>query len=274
MKTLYISDMDGTLLNSDGKLSEYTRQKLNEFYEKGILFSLATARSNISLAPLIKGVHFAAPVVIMNGVALYDTESDKIVSYHEIDKSALNNIFSAFTAHGLHPFMFLYDNSGRLHIRYTEFDNAGMERFYNIRKDVLEGRFTKADVITDVPDDLHPIYVNHFAPYDQLFPVTEELKKISEISFAFYKDSYSDDWLIEIYSNNASKAHGAEEIKERLNADSITAFGDNLNDLVMLYSADRSVAVGNAVSEVKSAANIIIGTNNDDSVVKFVESEN
>lgn len=273
MKTLYISDMDGTLMQSDGTLSEFTKQKLNEFYDKGVLFSLATARSNMSLAPLIEGVKFAAPVVVMNGVALYDTEKDKIISYHEIEKVAVKSIFSTFAEHNLHPFMFCYDSEGRLHIKYTEIDTDGMRHFYNIRKDMLEGRFAKTEDIAHPKKDLHPIYVNYWAPHDVIFPVAEKLKKIPEISFAFYKDSYCDDWLIEIFSRSASKAQGALDIKKLTGADSITAFGDNLNDLVMLGSADCAIAVGNAVDEVKHAANIVIGTNNDDSVVRFVDEQ-
>ena len=62
MKTLYISDMDGTLLQSDGKLSDFTKEKLNDFYKMGIPFSVATARSMISAMPILEGVHFSAPI--------------------------------------------------------------------------------------------------------------------------------------------------------------------------------------------------------------------
>lgn len=61
MKKLYISDMDGTLLQSDGTLSSYTKEKLNEFYKKGIPFSVATARSMVSATPLLEGVHLPPP---------------------------------------------------------------------------------------------------------------------------------------------------------------------------------------------------------------------
>ena len=100
--------------------------------------------------------------------------------------------------------------------------------------------------------------------------VVEKLKSIPEIDFAYYKDSYSDDWLVEIYSHTASKANGAREVKEIVRADSITAFGDNLNDIIMLKGADTAVAVENAVPQVKEIADVIIGNNNDDSVVKFI----
>ncbi len=273
MKTLYISDMDGTLLQSDGTLSEYSKQKLNKFYEKGIPFAVATARSMVSAMPILEGVQFAAPIVLMNGVFVYDTETKQAVKYHEIPHSALQKILDCFYEKNLHPFMFLYGDDYKLSIKYTEFDNEGMKEFYDARVDMLEGRFTQTDDLTVIPKGQHPVYVNYYALPEILDPVVEELKSIREIDFAYYKDSYSDDWLIEIYSHTASKANGAKEVAEIVGAEKITAFGDNLNDIIMLKSADRAVVVENAVSEVKEIADVIIGANNEDSVVKFIAGD-
>ncbi len=273
MKTLYISDMDGTLLQSNGKMSEYTKEKLNEFYEKNIPFAVATARSMVSATPLLEGVHFAAPIVLMNGVFVYDTETKKAVKYHEIEHSALQKILDCFYEKNLHPFMFLYGDDDKLSIKYTEFDNDGMKEFYDMRVDMLDGRFTKTDDLTAIEKGQHPVYVNYYALPEILDDVVEKLKSIPEIDFAYYKDSYSDDWLVEIYSHTASKANGAKEIAEIIGAEKITAFGDNLNDLVMLGGADTAVAVENAVPQVKKIADIIIGSNNDNSVVNFIAQD-
>ena len=275
MKTLYISDMDGTLLQSNGKMSEFTKEKLNEFYKKGIPFSVATARSMVSAMPLLEGVHFAAPVVLMNGVFVYDTESGKAVKYHEIEHCVLQQVLDCFYEKNLHPFMFLYSDDYKLSIKYTKFDNDGMKEFYDMRVDMLDGRFTQTDDLTKIEKGQHPVYVNYYALPQFLDDIVEKLKSIPEIDFAYYKDSYSDDWLIEIYSHTASKANGAEEVRDIVNADTITAFGDNLNDIKMLKGADTAVAVENSVQQVKDIADIVIGTNNEDSVVKYIiEKEN
>lgn len=274
MKKLYISDMDGTLLQSDGTLSPYTKAKLNEFYDKDIPFAVATARSMVSAMPILDGVRFKAPIVLMNGVFVYDTETKKAVKYHEIPYSAIQKVLDIFYSHGLHPFMFLYGDDYKLSIKYTVFDNDGMKEFYNMRVDMLDGRFTQTDDMTIIPDEQHSVYINYYALPEILDPVVEKLKCISEIDFAYYKDSYSDDWLVEIYSHTASKANAAREACEIIGAEHIVAFGDNLNDIKMLQGADTAVAVSNAVPQVKEIADIIIGNNNDDSVVKFIEKDN
>lgn len=274
MKKLYISDMDGTLLQSDGTLSAYTKAKLNDFYEKDIPFSVATARSMVSAMPILDGVRFKAPIVLMNGVFVYDTETKKAVKYHEISHSAMKKVLDIFYSHNLHPFMFLYGDDYKLSIKYTIFDNDGMKEFYDMRVDMLDGRFTQTDDMTIIPQGQHSVYINYYALPQILDGVVEKLKNVSEIDFAYYKDSYSDDWLIEIYSHTASKANGAREASEIVNAEHIVAFGDNLNDIKMLQGADTAVAVSNAVPQVKEIADIIIGDNNNDSVVKFIENDN
>ncbi|MBQ8767483.1 MAG: HAD hydrolase family protein, partial [Clostridia bacterium] len=139
-----------------------------------------------------------------------------------------------------------------------------------MRVDMLDGRFTQTDDLTSIPQGQHPVYINYYALPEFLDEIVEKLKAFPEIDFAYYKDSYSDDWLIEIYSHTASKANGAKEVKEIIGADSITAFGDNLNDIIMLKGADTAVAVLNAVKQVKEIANIVIGNNNDNSVVEYI----
>ncbi|MBR5246097.1 MAG: HAD family hydrolase [Clostridia bacterium] len=273
MKTLYISDMDGTLLQSNGKLSEYSKEKLNMFYEKGIPFSVATARSMISAMPILEGVHFAAPIVLMNGVFVYDTETKKAIKYHEIPHSVIQKILNLFYEKNLHPFMFLYGDDYKLSIKYTEFDNDGMKEFYDERVNLLEGRFTQTDDLTNIESGQHPVYINYYALPQYLDEIVEKLKTIPQIDFAYYKDSYSDDWLVEIYSHTASKASSARDVKEIVGADSVTAFGDNLNDIKMLKGADIAIAVQNAVEKVKGISDVIIGTNNDDSVVKYIQEK-
>ena len=180
MKTLYISDMDGTLLQSNGKMSEFTKEKLNEFFEKSIPFSVATARSMISAMSILQGVHFAAPIVLMNGVFVYDTETKKAVKYHEIEHSVLQKVLDCFYEKNLHPFMFLYGDDYKLSIKYSEFDNDGMKEFYDERVDLLDGRFTQTDDLTIIEKGQHPVYVNYYALPKILDDVVEKLKENRE----------------------------------------------------------------------------------------------
>ena len=270
MKNLYISDMDGTLLKSDGQLSQYSKDKINQFKNRAIYFSLATARSIVSAEKLLDGVGFIAPIVLMNGVFIYDTKKKVAVKYHPFDETAFLKTVNAFKKFNFHPIMFLYGKDENMYIEMEEIDNDVMEWFYNTRSKMLGERFKKVDDLRNVPKDKYPVYISYFAPKDSLLELKEIISKIDGVSFAFYKDSYSDDWIIEVYSAKASKANGAKEVAQYMKAQKIIAFGDNLNDLLLLENADYAVAVKNAVADVKNMADEIIGTNDEDSVVNFI----
>ena len=72
MKVLYISDLDGTLLNREAELSEYTARHLNALIENGVHVSVATARTAATCERILKDVHFNTPIILMNGVLIYD----------------------------------------------------------------------------------------------------------------------------------------------------------------------------------------------------------
>lgn len=76
--------------------------------------------------------------------------------------------------------------------------------------------------------------------------------------------------LIEIFADGVSKA---STLKDRFRWDRLVVFGDNINDLPMMAVADVAVAVGNAVPEVKEAADMVIGPNTSDSVARFIADD-
>ena len=75
MKTLYVSDLDGTLLNSQQQTSTYTNQTIEKLVDQGMLFSYATARSYYSAKPSTKGLSAKIPLILYNGAFIIDNQS-------------------------------------------------------------------------------------------------------------------------------------------------------------------------------------------------------
>ena len=72
-KTLYVSDLDGTLLGEDSRLSAVTVATLNHVIgELGGLFTVATARTPATVVPLMSQVHSTLPFIVMSGAALWN----------------------------------------------------------------------------------------------------------------------------------------------------------------------------------------------------------
>lgn len=88
LDTLYISDLDGTLLTPECKVSDETASALNTMIANGLFFTVATARSASSAAPLLEKLNLRLPVILMNGVVIYDMEKREPVSVCPIEPEA------------------------------------------------------------------------------------------------------------------------------------------------------------------------------------------
>ena len=90
MKILYVTDLDGTLLRSDAKTSEYTNTVINELTAKGMLFSYATARSNHTARKVTEGLNARIPIIVYNGASIVQNDTYEIIAknvYNETDKT-------------------------------------------------------------------------------------------------------------------------------------------------------------------------------------------
>lgn len=129
MTTLYISDLDGTLLHDNQQVSPFSASVINRAVERGLLFSLATARSLIGLGMLdLQGIHWNTPLVLMNGVMLYDMASRAILQSCEMPPDAVDAVLAACAAEGKNPFLYRVED-GRLHACFTELTSEGERVF-------------------------------------------------------------------------------------------------------------------------------------------------
>ena len=72
MKTIYMADLDGTLLRSDGTLSDYTKTTLNALIERGLQFTVNTSRTPDSAMSVLQGLRLKLPIILMNGSMFYN----------------------------------------------------------------------------------------------------------------------------------------------------------------------------------------------------------
>ncbi len=78
MRTLYISDLDGTLLRSSERTSEFTNGVINSLTAKGMLFSYATARSAVTASKVTNGLVSKIPLITYNGAAVVENACDEL----------------------------------------------------------------------------------------------------------------------------------------------------------------------------------------------------
>ena len=90
MKTLYVSDLDGTLLRSDETTSEYTNSVINNLTDRGMIFSYATARSLITAKKVTSGLRAEIPLIVYNGAFIVDNVTGEVLA-------AIHTIFLQLT---------------------------------------------------------------------------------------------------------------------------------------------------------------------------------
>ena len=271
MRTLYITDLDGTLLNSKAELSKKSAEIINELIDNGVLFSLSTARTHATVSEMFGDVRLNVPLVMMNGVVVYDPQKSEVISACCIDRDAAEKVLEIYNRHGKAPMLYYIDGS-KINIYYSDLNNDNQQKYINSRNDLGIKRFFYSPEL-QIKDDL--IYIVTLDPYEELREIYEELCQIDGINCMFYSDNYTGCYFLEILSSKVNKGISADFVKKSLKADRMVAFGDNLNDVPLFQFADESYAVENAHENLKAIATGVIGRNDDDAVAKFIiEKEN
>jgi Cof subfamily protein (haloacid dehalogenase superfamily) len=271
MKTLYISDLDGTLLNNHAEISEYTENTLNRLIQKGLLFSVATARTAASTVKILSDIHLNNPVILMNGVIIYDISENKYIKIEPLPNDIISTVIGIFRAFHITGFMYSIEND-KLTTYYENLGTISNREFHDVRVDRYRKSFTKIASFYDVKE-YNIIYFVLIDTKDILQPVYDSLKNFSNIDVIMYRDTYSEVfWYLEIYSVKASKYNALLFLRKHYGYDNIIGFGDNLNDLPLFKACDERYAVENATIQVKSAATAVIGSNENDAVAKWIEN--
>jgi len=271
-KTLFISDLDGTLLNSNCEISENSVNTLNYLIGKGINFTVATARTSETVRLLTKRLNINAPAILMNGVAIYDLKSEKYLSYELLPKNSLGKLFEIIKGYGSWGFLYAVKDD-RLDTYYVNCDTPNSYEFMHERIKKFGKKFTQ---VSDFSSCLEKECIYYSVSHKEEFlkPIYEKVRQLEGFSIEYYRDIYNTDfWYLEICSENASKYNSALKLKKELGFEKITAFGDNLNDLPLFRAADECYAVMNAKDEVKAKADGIIASNNDDGVATYINAQ-
>lgn len=271
MKTLYISDMDGTLLDNDGRVSDKSTHILGRLHDNGILFSVATARTPATVEIILENTATANDLVVMTGATLWDRAASRFEGMKLLPHADTLLMLDTFAQSGLFPFCYVMRDDSHLDVYHARGELTFAEnRFVDLRRNL---RLKTFHLVQACPADLTSRMVLFFAmgEKDAIVSVAVHLQKHTQCYVSYYKDTYLPDlWLLEIFAPGVSKAAGVARLKQHIAADCVVAFGDNLNDIPMLETADVAVAVENALPEVKAIADIVIGPNSADSVAQFI----
>lgn len=260
MKTLYVTDLDGTLLTKDQVVSEYSKRAINELVDSGMLFTYATARSMETAGIVTDGLKVSAPRVLYNGAFIRDAYGRLILS-HTLGNQGVN-IVKDLTGAGIYPIVYaLIDGQEKFSFIPDKQSRASAE-FNKTRETCVRYNPVKSEhelIAGDI------FYITCIDDEKKLAPFYEKYK--SDYHCVYASDIYSGEQWLEIMPKSATKANALLELKQMLNC-RLVVFGDGKNDVEMFNVADECYAVENAVQELKDIATAVIPSNNADGVAK------
>lgn len=255
------SDLDGTLLNSDKDISDYTIKTLKEAYDKGTEFIVCTGRMYDSMSYLLPKLTFSRYSITSMGAEIYDNFTKKRVYERPMEEEHVLRIAEYGLKNNVH--MNIYINN----VLYTNSLDKYSERYYKdttsqallIEGDVLE--FLKGKKLSKL------IFIGEEEDMPKHFKVMTELLggKINICaSFKHYLEFSHIEAQKDITLNKFIETLGYKK-------DELIVFGDSGNDVSMLKNTGFSVCVANGWQEAKDASNLICESNDNDGVAKTVK---
>ncbi len=276
MTRLYVSDLDGTLLDGDARLRPASRAALLRLHAAEVPFTIATARSVVSIRELMAGVPLRLPVVASNGAYVVEVESGEILAVHTVDSDAAYRAIDLARAGRLGPFVSTVAGEyGGMH--YERQENEGMGWYIREREEANDPRLKRVeDVRAHVAPGVTCVTLMGREPEIRIAE-REMRDRFGDVAtlHAFHNWYSPDWWWLTVHGREANKGHALGVLRRLcgLEDHEVVAFGDTEGDIPLFDAADVSIAVRNADPPVRAAADHVIGPNDDDSVVRFVERD-
>lgn len=272
MKKLYISDIDGTLVNNKGELSDYSKTGLNQLIKLGVLFTVASARSLQSIQQILSGVAINLPIISFNGAIISNYENGNHHTIHSIKPEMVFDIYKIIKSFKLSPFISSHDITD--HLYHDTLINDGMLWYRNNRRQCNDIRLRDTFDINHILKQ-QIVCINIIATKNELLSLKHKISQnfSADIEIHFFENAYSPGWFwLTIQDRKATKANACLAIAHQMKIDqkNLVVFGDNSNDTNMFKIAGTSIAVSNALDNLKLIANKVIGSNTDNSVIKYI----
>ncbi len=268
-KTLYVSDLDGTLLNTRSFIGPKSLELINGLVAQGMCFTYATARSLTSASRVARGLTLHGPVITFNGAFILDPATGARLSSEFFSASEALSIQTTLADCGISPTVDAFVDSVLRKSWMPAHENAPMRHYIGSRPG--DPRMRPVDSTAALYAG-EIFYFTCIGERDDLLPAYERFRHDARFTCTFQQELYRTEYWLEIMPREATKANAILKLKERLGCSRVVCFGDAVNDIPMFRMADECYAVANAVDALKEIATGVIGGNDEDGVARFLQA--
>lgn len=270
-RTLYVTDLDGTLLDAEGIMPAESRETLGRLLIEGTGFTVATARGPRTTMGVLDGLPLSMPLIAYNGATAVDPDDGSALWWHHFDPRVLHPLIGASLAAGVTPLVFWLAPDGSDRISWVRgAETTGIDAFLEQRPG--DPRLTPVDGWDEI-DHERGFFVSVVGEYPVVRRLARMIRAISwgtGCALALQQDRDGSGLaMLDITPAQATKGSAVRRLAAEHGYTRVIAFGDAASDLTMFDEADEAYAVAGASDAVKEAATAVLDPQAD-AVVRFL----
>ena len=267
-QTAIFSDLDGTLFDCQGKVSQKNLDAVLRYTESGGLFAIATGRCPANMEPYLRDVAYNAPSIVLNGGGIYDRSTDTFLYKRFADREALASVLRYAITRFPHINLQVYTERDILYVSPRETLNMPFWELHQSSQFVSIEEAQKTDwfkaLVFGKPEETCAVdrwieEVGLRTRFDRVFAST---------------DIVPDSLYLELLPKGGNKGTALEECRKLdvYAGRKLIAVGDYNNDLEMLQAADFAAAPCNSHPDILKIADLALPSNNDNAIAALIDA--
>jgi len=265
-------DIDGTLVNTRDELTPATRDALNRAGEAGIQVVLATGRRYSRTLHLVEPLGIDVPLVTASGALVKDPRDHRKLFRAEFDRSVLMRMLEVIAGRGFDPLLCgdTFLEGFDFYLTQAEVKSPELGEYLRVNADF--GRIMP-DMLANPPRGVFAGFA--MGTRAQMRDLQDALRRElpGRLSSHVLRSPKYTGFMCEVAPEGVTKWSAIRRLAAGwgIADDAICAVGDDVNDIPMIRAAGLGVAMGNALPEVKAAADRVAPSQDDDGLVQVVE---
>lgn len=265
---LVVFDLDGTLLDRESQVSDYTRDTLRQLQARGIAYTVATGRTLHASFDVLAGCGFDQPHIYKNGVVIWNPSKQDYSHRVLLTEPEVRHVLEAFLGRGVTPFLFTLDSNGRHAVYHAPLHGGAERRLVDV---IRRDRGLPVLPVAELPWDAELTNISAIGEPETIRTVADMVAG-DEHLVAYMGEAIEGGGLswIDVHHSAGSKGGAVDTLKQELGISRVICFGDSDNDLSMFATADECYAPANAKPDVLAAATAVIGHHDEDGIARFL----
>ena len=285
MYRLAAIDLDGTMLNQYGLVTQRTKEAIKNAQESGIEVVIASGRPTDSVKTIAQEINSNKYFISGNGAIIYDITNDEIIYENTLKKQKVLDIIKICEENSIYYNIYtekeILAKSLQCNVLYYYKENLNKDEKNKTQINIVENIY---NYISNRDEKVVKITIcdNHQVIFNSIMRKLKEISEIevlevSHMSRKIIKQGTEDVpieyFYTEISAKNVDKWNAIEFLKEKMKIEKneIIAIGDNMNDKIMIENAGLGIAMGESTPIIKEIADVVTDTNCNDGVAKVLE---